>query len=687
MTPHRSFPLLVAVALTASCLLVPAAGAATRLDRAIDRLVTQGYPQRLERALCAYGDSPMGFRTGGSPAGNACARRIAREMRAAGLTHVRLEPIAIDAWEFHGASVSVGRRVMPASAFTCVPGTPPAGLTGQLVYAGRGTAAEFDRLGDVGGKIVVIDFTDDHSEGTEDCWSSYPTHEATIRGAKAVVLTVAADNEGFFTDHAKLGGNDGEFDPSWATQVFVCGDDGDWLKKRLTSGPTKATVKLDARLTTAAEGGIGYNVAGVIPGRVKNGEKVLSVAHYDAFFRGAVDNTTAVVAQLVMARAMKLAGYAPRRTMVFLSVTGEEGAQADTWYDWCYGSWYAATKTHPSWPGHVAGVVNVEGAGAAGGVLTFGVSPELVPLLEDLVAANPGDAGPGGESEVYPVIDCGSDHWSFSARGIPAVSLWAFTDDWYPANYHTPNDAPSKVDWRCFTACVKMLQKSAVALDRRLLPYSLSARAAHLLDSLDAEQLAAAGASPAAIERVMDAAGAFATAAGDYDARAAAIPRSSRPKVSHLLLQVEKALHAGFTALDWNDETVYPHEQVLWDVQLLQQAQAALLESDPDEAAAYEALAAIGYTWYGLRFSLPVYRHQLAWHDPAYWAINWGGEGHLPMPIDVLAECRAVEMGDSAAALPGVEGELERQRAQLDDRLVTMAATLKPLPAQIAAMH
>ena len=687
MTLSRSFPLLVVAALSVSWLLVPGAGAATRLDQAIDTLVAQGYPQRLERALCAFGDSPMGFRTGGSPAGNACARRIAREMRAAGLKRVRLEPIAIDAWEFHGASVSVGGRVMPASAFTCVPGTIRAGLSGQLVYAGRGTAAEFERLGDVSGKIVLIDFTDDHSEGTEDCWSSYPTHEASIRGAKAVVLTVAADNEGFFTDHARLGSNDSEFDPSWATQVFVCGDDGDWIKARLSAGPMKATVKLDARLTTAAEGGLGYNVIGVFPGRVANGEKVLSVAHYDAFFRGALDNTTAVVAQLVMARAMKMSGYAPRRTVVFLSVTGEEGAQADTWYDWCYGSWYAATKTHRSWPGHVAGVVNVEGAGAPGGVLTFGVSPELVPLLEDLVAANPDVAGPGGESEVYPVLDCGSDHWPFSAAGIPAVSLWAFTDDWYPANYHTPNDSPDKVDWRCFAACVKMLQKSAVALDRRLLPYSLSARAEHLLEALDAGELVAAGASPAAVQRVMDAAADFATAAGDYDTRAAGIPQSSRAKVSHLLLKVEKALHAGFTALDWNDETVYPHEQVFWDVDLLQQAQAALLAGDPDEEAAFKALAAIGFTWYGLRFSLPVYRHQLAWHDPTYWAVNWGGEGHLPLPIDVLAECRAVATGDGAAALPGIEAELERQRAQLDDRLLTMAETLRPLPLQIEAMH
>ena len=83
---------------------------------------------------------------------------------------------------------------------------------------------------------------------------------------------------------------------------------------------------------------------GVIPGRVRNGEKILFVAHHDAFFQGAVDNTTAVVAQLVMARAIKMAGYTPRRTIVFLSTTGEEGGQVDTWYDWCYGAWYSATK-------------------------------------------------------------------------------------------------------------------------------------------------------------------------------------------------------------------------------------------------------------------------------------------------------------------------------------------------------
>ena len=41
--------------------------------------------------------------------------------------------------------MKVGDRVMQASSFTCIVGTPRGGIAGQVVYAGRGTAAESTR--------------------------------------------------------------------------------------------------------------------------------------------------------------------------------------------------------------------------------------------------------------------------------------------------------------------------------------------------------------------------------------------------------------------------------------------------------------------------------------------------------------------------------------------------------------
>ncbi len=657
------------------------------LDRAVDILLQRGFPQRVERYICSLGDSPLGFRTGGSRADFQCSLYLASQMQLAGLRNVHLEPITMDAWEFRGASVKVGTRLMQASSFTCIAGTPKGGITGEVVYAGRGTAAEFDALGDVSGKIVLMDFTDDHSPGSQDCWSNCPSHEATIRGAKALIFTTSIDNTAFFEDPNTLGSNDGEHDPSWAPLVYIGRAKGDWLKAKIAAGPTTATVKLNATLTLGTEGGTGYNVIGVIPGRVKNGEKILFVAHHDAFFQGAVDNTTADVAQLVIARAMKMAGYVPRRTIVFLSTTGEEGGQVDTWYDWCYGAWYSATKVHASWPGKVAGVLNVEGAGSPDGQMYFGVSSEVLPLMQKIIENNPSLVGPDGPTDVFDNVDCGSDHWPFNAAGIPAVSLWASADSWYPWNYHTPNDSVTKVDWRYFASCVKMLQKVGVALDRRLLPYNLTARAVQIESTVNPAELEAAGASSAAATRLAGAVQAFKDAAAAYDARAASISPGARADASRLLMKVAKAINRNFTALDWGDNTVYPHQQVLWDLQAVNSALAALQAPSPDTAAALETLAGIGFTWYGLTFSPVVYYHELNRHDPDYWAINWAGQGHLPQPIDVLPEYRAIEAGDLSQAIDDLQEERDRQASELDVRLNAMAAVLELLPEQIGAMH
>ncbi|MCZ7545792.1 MAG: M20/M25/M40 family metallo-hydrolase [Anaerolineae bacterium] len=68
----------------------------------------------------------------------------------------------------------------------------------------------------------------------------------------------------------------------------------------------------------------GLNVIGSIKGSTLPNEKVALVAHHDnAFGPGACDNATAVAINLETARALAALG-APKRTIEFVSVTGEE---------------------------------------------------------------------------------------------------------------------------------------------------------------------------------------------------------------------------------------------------------------------------------------------------------------------------------------------------------------------------
>ena len=50
---------------------------------------------------------------------------------------------------------------------------------------------------------------------------------------------------------------------------------------------------------------------------------------------------------LVIAKAMKMSHYKPKRTMVFLSTTAEEYGLTNSWYDWCVGAWHFITQRHP----------------------------------------------------------------------------------------------------------------------------------------------------------------------------------------------------------------------------------------------------------------------------------------------------------------------------------------------------
>ena len=80
--------LLLTAALLLASLLVPSVASALTYDQAVDKLVKNGYPQRLTDHICSLGTSPMGFRFGGSYSDNQAARYIARQMRKIGLENV-----------------------------------------------------------------------------------------------------------------------------------------------------------------------------------------------------------------------------------------------------------------------------------------------------------------------------------------------------------------------------------------------------------------------------------------------------------------------------------------------------------------------------------------------------------------------------------------------------------------------
>jgi peptidase M28-like protein len=201
---------------------------------------------------------------------------------------------------------------------------------------------------------------------------------------------------------------------------------------------------------------VAFNVAGVLRGSdpVLRDEAILVDAHYDhlgigearmgdSIYNGADDDASGVVAVIEIARALA-AGPRPKRSIVFLTTTGEEvGLLGTRWY-----------IDHPVVPLDRT-VANLEiemigrpdplAGGAGKGWLTGYERSTMGEMLR--AAGIPLVADPRPEQSFFER----SDNIAFARRGIPAHTLSSFNlhDD-----LHTPDDEIERVDFPHMTAVI-----------------------------------------------------------------------------------------------------------------------------------------------------------------------------------------------------------------------------------------
>ena len=207
------------------------------------------------------------------------------------------------------------------------------------------------------------------------------------------------------------------------------------------------------------------NVVGVLEGsdaKLKE-EAVVYTAHYDAYgidggriYPGAADNAlgTATITALAEAftKAFPKVSSRPRRSIIFLAVTGEEYG--------LYGAehWVA----HPTWPlDKVAADINFDGIGTevygpVKHIVGFGAEhSDLGTVFEEVAVAtgNIVTADPLPEENAF----VRSDHYAFVKKGVPALMLMGGPEGdpstwiprmkkWMETDYHSPSDTV-KPDW------------------------------------------------------------------------------------------------------------------------------------------------------------------------------------------------------------------------------------------------
>jgi Zn-dependent M28 family amino/carboxypeptidase len=372
---------------------------------------------------------------------------------------------------------------------------PDVQIDGDVIFVGHGIVApEFqwdDFKGvDIRGKIVVL-FTNEPPSDDPKFFGgkaltyygrwTYKYEEATRRGAQAVFIIHTTPTAGYGYDvvRSSWGREDGQvkLEPGeyalgfagWFSKeagdklLALAGHNVDEMLKLAESRdfhPMPLAVHIRGRFPTKLRQIESSNVVGVAEGSdpVLKNQAVVFTAHWDhlgigtpvngdAIYNGAVDNGTGCGIILEMARAWASLPHKPRRSAIFLAVTGEEEGLRGSAY-------YAA---HPFIPaGQTALDLNFDALFPAGRTLDVsadgGERTTVWLVVEEVARRMDLTIKPDAHPEQGSYYR--SDHFSFAQAGVPAFSIDEGTDfigksadfgeklfdDYNDNHYHQPSD-------------------------------------------------------------------------------------------------------------------------------------------------------------------------------------------------------------------------------------------------------
>jgi Zn-dependent M28 family amino/carboxypeptidase len=247
-----------------------------------------------------------------------------------------------------------------------------------------------------------------------------------------------------------------------ARRLFIAaGSDLGLLKKAaLARGFSPRALPLKAAITfsNVLEKTMSRNVIARLRGADREDECVIYTAHWDHFgkdekasgdaiYNGALDNATGTAALIELAAAFARLGTAPRRSVLFMAVTGEEqGLLGSTYY-----------VTHPVVPlAKTAAAINMDSLNIFGRTRDVQVMGYGLSDLDDYARAAAARQGRYLVPESHPERGgfYRSDHFPFVLAGVPALYAGSGLDDrlkgkawgrekreaYGRKNYHQPSD-------------------------------------------------------------------------------------------------------------------------------------------------------------------------------------------------------------------------------------------------------
>ena len=501
---HKPLALLLAILLATSTAFgwpQSAAPAVTRaLSSAEQKLVDNITVASLKETVNALAADEMQGRGTGQPGGDKAAAYLADRFAKLGLRplgdkNTYLQPIKFRETQFLPQTVfTAGNQNLKFGTdyFVAPPLSGDKNINAKMFFVGYGISLPFLQRNDLGdldlrGKIVVL--RDGPPPGiAKEQWKKVHAQinvwrGLIARGASAIV-TVGQDTETLtFAELADYLTRrqiepEGEQEMPDGLPPFITISEPAAEKLFAASGVTRDEAFTKAKGTDfkpidlqqngtitvklKKAKGVGNNVVGLLEGsdpKLKS-EAIVYSAHYDAYglsadnriYHGAADNALGVAEMLAIAESMSKAETKPRRSIIFLAVTGEEygGYGSDYWVK------------NPTWKiKQVAADLNLDGMGTEvyGPVkVLVGYGAEhssLGSLLNEVAAASGLKVIPDPMPEEKSFYR--SDHYFFVKRGIPGImvlgapegAVESWTDrlkKWEKTDYHQPTDVV-RPDW------------------------------------------------------------------------------------------------------------------------------------------------------------------------------------------------------------------------------------------------
>ena len=501
---HKPLALLLSLLLVTSTALGWTQSAAPATTRAItaaeQKLVDNITVASLKETVNALAADDMQGRGTAQPGGDKAAAYLADRFAKLGLKplgdrNTYLQSIKFKETQFlPQTAFTVGDQTLKFGTdyFVSPPLSGDKSVSAKMYFVGYGLSVPFLKRNDLGevdlrGKIAVLrngpppEIGKDQwkkAQGTLNVW------RALIQRGVAAIVTIGEDMETItFSELADYLTRrqvelDGEQEMPDFLPPFISISESAAEKLFAASGVTRADAFTKAQssdfrpIDLVQNGsvtvklkkakGASNNVVGLLEGsdpKLKS-EAIVFSAHYDAYglsadnriYHGAADNALGVAEMLAIAESFSKTDTKPRRSMIFLAVTGEEygGYGSDYWVK------------NPTWKiKQVAADFNLDGMGTEvyGPVkVLVGYGAEhssLGSLLNEVAAASGLKVIPDPMPEEKSFYR--SDHYFFVKKGVPGImilgapegSVESWTDrlkKWEKTDYHQPTDIV-RPDW------------------------------------------------------------------------------------------------------------------------------------------------------------------------------------------------------------------------------------------------